>query len=46
MKSMIEKIIHKNRNIRNEDIYTTKGRDRFHLAETPPKPYKVGIFVI
>ena len=24
------------------DIYTTKGRDRFHWAATPLKPYKVG----
>ena len=23
-------------------IYTTKGRDRFHLAATPLKPHKVG----
>ena len=24
------------------EIYTTKGRDRFHWAATPLKPYKVG----
>ena len=24
------------------DIYNTKGRDRFHWAATPLKPYKVG----
>ena len=23
-------------------IYTTKGRDRFHLAATPMKAYKIG----
>ena len=26
----------------DKDIYTTKGRDRFHWAATPLKPYKVG----
>ena len=27
---------------RKKHIYTIKGRDRFHLAATPLKPYKVG----
>ena len=26
----------------SQEIYTTKGRDRFHWAATPLKPYKVG----
>ena len=28
--------------VNKTNIYTTKGRDRFHWAATPLKPYKVG----
>ena len=34
--------VHVNRLQRRCIIYTTKGRDRFHWAATPLKPYKVG----